>query len=76
MSAMALVNVLDEAGLPPGVLNLINGEPAPMGEALLRSPLVDKLSFTGSQAVGKLLMRNAADPIKTLSMELGGSAPV
>lgn len=76
MSAMALVNVLDEAGLPPGVLNLINGEPASMGEAILRSPLVDKLSFTGSQAVGKLLMRNAADPIKRLSLELGGSAPV
>jgi len=76
MSAMALVNVLAEAGLPPGVINLINGEPASMGEAILRSPLVDKLSFTGSQAVGKLLMRGASDPIKRLSLELGGSAPV
>ncbi len=76
MSAMALVNVLEEAGLPPGVLNLVNGAPGPMGEAMLRSPLVDKLSFTGSQAVGKLLMRNAADGIKKLAMELGGSAPV
>ena len=76
MSAMALVNVLEEAGLPPGVLNLVNGAPGPMGGALLSSPLVDKLSFTGSQAVGKLLMRNAADGIKKLAMELGGSAPV
>ena len=76
MSAMALVNVLEEAGLPPGVLNLVNGAPGPMGEAMLRSPLVDKLSFTGSQAVGKLLMRNAADGIKKLALELGGSAPV
>lgn len=76
MSAMALVNVLEEAGLPPGVLNLVNGAPGPMGEALLRSLLVDKLSFTGSQTVGKLLMRNAADGIKKLAMELGGSAPV
>ena len=76
MCAMALVNVLEEAGLPAGVLNLVNGAPGPMGEAMLRSPLVDKLSFTGSQAVGKLLMRNAADGIKRLSLELGGSAPV
>ncbi len=76
MSAMALVNVLEEAGLPPGVLNLVNGQPGPMGEVFLRSPLVDKLSFTGSQAVGRLLMRNAADGIKRLSLELGGSAPV
>jgi succinate-semialdehyde dehydrogenase/glutarate-semialdehyde dehydrogenase len=76
MSAMALVNILEEAGLPPGVLNLVNGAPAPIGEVMLRSPLVDKLSFTGSQAVGRLLMRNAADGIKRLSLELGGSAPV
>jgi succinate-semialdehyde dehydrogenase / glutarate-semialdehyde dehydrogenase len=76
MSAMALVNLLEEAGLPAGVLNLVNGAPGPMGEAILRSSLVDKLSFTGSQAVGKLLMRNAADGIKRLSLELGGSAPV
>lgn len=76
MSAMALANILVEAGLPPGVLNLVNGEPAPIGEAFLRSPLVAKLSFTGSQAVGRILMRGAADDIKRLSLELGGSAPV
>ena len=76
MSAMALVNLLVEAGTPAGVLNLVNGEPAPMGEAMLRSPFVDKLSFTGSQVVGRLLMRGAADGIKRLSLELGGSAPV
>jgi succinate-semialdehyde dehydrogenase/glutarate-semialdehyde dehydrogenase len=76
MSAMALVNLLEDAGLPSGVLNLINGAPGPMGEALLGSPLVDKLSFTGSQAVGRILMRNAAGGIKRLSLELGGSAPV
>ncbi|HHY56023.1 MAG TPA: NAD-dependent succinate-semialdehyde dehydrogenase [Chloroflexi bacterium] len=76
MSAMALVNLLEEAGMPPGVLNLVNGQPAPIGEVFLRSPQVDKLSFTGSQAVGRLLMRNAAEGIKRLSLELGGSAPV
>jgi succinate-semialdehyde dehydrogenase len=76
LSAMALVNLLDEAGLPPGVLNLVNGQPGPIGEAFLRSPHVEKLSFTGSQGVGRLLMRNAADGLKRLSLELGGSAPV
>jgi succinate-semialdehyde dehydrogenase/glutarate-semialdehyde dehydrogenase len=76
MSAMALANILDEAGIPPGVFNLVNGQPGPIGEVFLRSPHVDKLSFTGSQAVGRLLMRGAADGIKRLSLELGGSAPV
>ena len=47
-----------------------------MGETILRDPRVNKLSFTGSQRVGKLLMRGAADGIKKLSLELGGSAPV
>lgn len=76
MSAMALVNVLVEAGLPPGVLNLVNGEPESIGQAFLQSPYVDKISFTGSQRVGQVLMRGAADGIKRLSLELGGSAPV
>ena len=76
LSAMALVNVMVEAGLPKGVVNLINGEPAVMGETILRDPRVQKLSFTGSQRVGQILMRGAADGIKKLSLELGGSAPV
>lgn len=76
LSAMALVNLLMEAGLPEGVANLVNGEPDSMGEAFLQSPLVDKICFTGSQRVGKILMRGAADQLKRLSLELGGSAPV
>ncbi|MCY3796347.1 MAG: NAD-dependent succinate-semialdehyde dehydrogenase [Chloroflexi bacterium] len=76
LSAMALVNVMVEAGLPKGVVNLINGEPAVMGETILRDSRVRKLSFTGSQRVGQILMRGAADGIKKLSLELGGSAPV
>ncbi len=76
MSAMALVNVMVEAGLPRGVVNLINGDPQIMGETILRDPRVRKLSFTGSQRVGQILMRGAADGIKKLSLELGGSAPV
>ena len=76
MSAMALANVMVEAGIPRGVVNLVNGEPQTMGAALLADPRVRKLSFTGSQRVGQLLMRGAAAGIKKLGMELGGSAPV
>jgi succinate-semialdehyde dehydrogenase/glutarate-semialdehyde dehydrogenase len=76
LSAMALVNILVEAGLPAGALNLVNGDPAAIGAAFLASPHVEKLSFTGSQHVGRILMRGAADGIKRLSLELGGSAPV
>ena len=76
MSAMALVNVMQEAGMPAGVVNLINGDPQIMGAAIMRDPRVRKVSFTGSQRVGQILMRQAADGIKKLGMELGGSAPV
>ena len=76
MSAMALVNVMVEAGIPAGVVNLINGDPGAMGAAILRDPRVRKVSFTGSQRVGQILMRGAADGIKKLGLELGGSAPV
>lgn len=76
MTAMALVNIMHEAGFPPGVINLVNGEPESIGQAFLQSPYVDKISFTGSQRVGQILMRGAADNIKRLALELGGSAPV
>ena len=76
MSAMALVNVMVEAGLPKGVVNLINGDPQVMGRTIMSDPRVRKVSFTGSQRVGQILMRQAADGIKKLGMELGGSAPV
>ena len=76
MSAMALVNVMLEAGVPPGVVNLVNGEPQEMGAAIMSDPRVQKVSFTGSQRVGQMLMRGAAAGIKKLSLELGGSAPV
>lgn len=76
MSAMALANIIVEAGMPPGVFNLVNGKPGEMGDVFLQSPHVDKISFTGSQRVGQILMRGAAERIKKLSLELGGSAPV
>ncbi len=76
MSAMALTNILVEAGIPPGVLNLVNGDPESQGAEFLSNPICRKISFTGSTRVGKLLMRGAAENITRLSLELGGSAPV
>jgi succinate-semialdehyde dehydrogenase/glutarate-semialdehyde dehydrogenase len=76
MSAVALAVLAEEAGVPPGVFNVVTTEdPAPVGTELATNPLVRKLSFTGSTAVGKLLMRQAADTVKKLSLELGGNAP-
>jgi acyl-CoA reductase-like NAD-dependent aldehyde dehydrogenase len=76
LSAMAIADLLVEAGLPPGVLGLVNGEPAAMGQAMLDHPALRKISFTGSVAVGKLLMDGASRTMTRLSLELGGNAPV
>lgn len=76
LTAMALTEVLVDAGLPPGVLNLVNGEPAAMGQEMLDHPACRKISFTGSVRVGKLLMDGASRTVTRLSLELGGNAPV
>jgi succinate-semialdehyde dehydrogenase / glutarate-semialdehyde dehydrogenase len=76
LSAMAIVQLLEEAGLPAGVANLVNGDPHAMGQAMLDHPALRKLSFTGSVAVGKLLMDGASRTMTRLSLELGGNAPV
>jgi acyl-CoA reductase-like NAD-dependent aldehyde dehydrogenase len=76
LSAMAIAAALEEAGLPPGVLDLVSGEPGPMGQAMLDHPALRKISFTGSVAVGKLLMDGASRTMTRLSLELGGNAPV
>mgnify|MGYP003618003427 CR=1 FL=1 len=75
-SGLALVRALHDAGLPPGVLNVVFGVPAQVSSYLLDSPLVAKFSFTGSTAVGKLLAQQAAKTLKRATMELGGHAPV
>lgn len=76
LSALALAVLAHEAGFPPGVFNVVpTSDPAPVGEVLTGSPLVRKLSFTGSTEVGKLLMRQCADTVKKVSLELGGNAP-
>jgi len=74
-TALALAQLGEEAGLPAGVLNVITGEPKPIGEALTSSPVVRKLSFTGSTGVGSKLMAQCAQHIQKVSLELGGNAP-
>ena len=76
LSAMEMANIIAEAGVPRGVLNLINGEPDPMGQAMLDDPACRKISFTGSVRVGKLLMDGASRTVTRLGLELGGNAPV
>ncbi|HVH47349.1 MAG TPA: NAD-dependent succinate-semialdehyde dehydrogenase [Labilithrix sp.] len=75
LSALALAELALEAGIPPGVMNVVTGEPQAIGAELLSNPLVRKLSFTGSTPVGKKLMVQAAENVTRLSLELGGHAP-
>ncbi len=76
MSGMHVARLLTEAGAPGGVVNLVNGEPGPMGQAMLAHPALAKIHFTGSTRVGKLLMDGASKTVTRLSLELGGNAPV
>jgi succinate-semialdehyde dehydrogenase/glutarate-semialdehyde dehydrogenase len=74
-SALALAWLAQKAGFPPGVFNVITGPAQEIGAEMTANPLVRKLSFTGSTAVGKLLMRDCASTVKKVSLELGGHAP-
>ncbi|HSJ48782.1 MAG TPA: NAD-dependent succinate-semialdehyde dehydrogenase [Gammaproteobacteria bacterium] len=76
LSALALAELADRAGIPGGVFNVVTtAQAATVGDELCASPLVRKLSFTGSTKVGKLLMKQCAATLKRLSLELGGNAP-
>jgi len=75
LSAFALLALAQKAGVPDGVLNAVAGDTHAISDAIMASKVVRKISFTGSTAVGKLLMRNAAETMKKVSMELGGNAP-
>ncbi|MDR3351474.1 MAG: NAD-dependent succinate-semialdehyde dehydrogenase [Zoogloeaceae bacterium] len=75
LTALALARLAEEAGFPAGVLNVVTGDPVAIGAALTQSPIVAKLSFTGSTGVGRLLMAQSAPTLKRLSLELGGNAP-
>jgi betaine-aldehyde dehydrogenase len=75
LTAMELASWLEEVGLPPGVVNIINGLGEVTGAALVAHPAVDKIAFTGSAAVGKIIVKAAADTLKRVTLELGGKSP-
>ena len=75
LSALALAELAERAGVPKGVFNVITGPPQEIGAELTSNPKVKKLSFTGSTEVGKQLMAQCAGTVKKLSLELGGNAP-
>jgi len=75
LTALEFANWFDEAGLPPGVVNIINGLGDTAGAALVAHPGVDKVAFTGSAAVGKIIVKSAADTLKRVTLELGGKSP-
>jgi succinate-semialdehyde dehydrogenase/glutarate-semialdehyde dehydrogenase len=76
LSALALLVLAEEAGIPAGVLNIVTGKASMIGDILTGSPIIRKISFTGSTEIGAQLMAKSAPTIKRLSLELGGNAPL
>ncbi|HUL82355.1 MAG TPA: aldehyde dehydrogenase family protein, partial [Gammaproteobacteria bacterium] len=76
LTALRLGELIVEAGFPPGVVNILTGYGETTGAALVKHPGVDKIAFTGSTAVGKLINKQATDTLKRVSLELGGKSPV
>ncbi|WP_374570662.1 NAD-dependent succinate-semialdehyde dehydrogenase [Phenylobacterium sp.] len=74
-SALALAVLAEEAGVPPGVFNIVTGRAAPIGEVLTADPRIAKFTFTGSTPVGKMLAARCMETVKRVSLELGGNAP-
>ena len=75
-SPLLLAELIQEAGFPPGVVNMIPGYGAVAGQAMVEHPDIDKISFTGSTAVGKSIIRTVSDDMKRVTLELGGKSPV
>ncbi|MGF3104865.1 NAD-dependent succinate-semialdehyde dehydrogenase [Rossellomorea sp. DUT-2] len=76
LTALKMVELAEEAGIPKGVINVVTGDSKSIGEAWMEDTRVRKLTFTGSTEVGKVLMKGSADTVKKISLELGGHAPV
>ena len=76
LTALRLADLVAEAGFPAGVINIITGNGDTAGDRLVRHPDVDKVAFTGSTEIGKLINRNATDTLKRVTLELGGKSPV
>jgi acyl-CoA reductase-like NAD-dependent aldehyde dehydrogenase len=75
LTALLMGDIMQQAGLPPGAFNVVPGGGSTTGRALVRHPGVDKIAFTGSTEVGRQIMREAADTVKRVSLELGGKSP-
>jgi len=75
LNAIIFAEILNEAGVPPGVFNLVNGDGPGVGEAMSKHPGIDMMSFTGSTRAGTSVMKNASDGIKRVALELGGKSP-
>jgi betaine-aldehyde dehydrogenase len=75
LTTMMLAQWFDEVGLPPGVVNIVNGFGESCGSAIVDHPSVDKIAFTGSTEVGKIIVKRAADTLKRVTLELGGKSP-
>jgi phenylacetaldehyde dehydrogenase len=76
LTALLLADMINEAGLPPGVLNIVTGYGHTAGDRLVKHPDVDKVAFTGSTEIGKVINKNATDTLKLVTLELGGKSPV
>ena len=74
-SVMALMNIIHQAGVPAGVVNLLSGDPEKISKQLISSNIVKKVSITGSTRVGKLILKQAADKVQRVTMELSGHSP-
>ena len=72
---MELVEICRECGVPPGVINLLSGDPPSIAQQLIASDIVKKISITGSSRVGKLILKQAADKVQRVTMELSGHSP-
>ncbi|MFK4292625.1 MULTISPECIES: aldehyde dehydrogenase DhaS [unclassified Bacillus (in: firmicutes)] len=75
LSALYLAELIEEAGFPKGVINIVPGFGESAGQALVNHPLIDKIAFTGSTPVGKQIMRQASESLKRVTLELGGKSP-
>jgi betaine-aldehyde dehydrogenase len=75
LTALEIAGYFEEVGFPPGVVNIVNGLGETAGAALVAHPGVDKIAFTGSAAVGKIIVKSAADTLKRVTLELGGKSP-
>ena len=74
-SVMELMNIIHDAGVPPGVVNLLSGDPQKVSQQLISSDIIKKISITGSTRVGKLILKQAADKVQRVTMELSGHSP-